>query len=153
MCWCVALGLAAWGECRAAGPEWTVTLRAGDFVAGPELAKLATRHQWAWKFDAGVFEVAVKRQAIPVAAPGCRMEYLILKMPAYYPENPAQASMAERRAVYDAMAGIQKAGKGGVKVRFDALWYSRQGAKGVELTTCNIYFALPLDEDAAKVMP
>jgi hypothetical protein len=64
----------------------------------------------------------------------------------YYPECPAQATTAERKAVYDALVSITKAGKGGLKVRFDALWCSRQGPSGTELTTCNIYFALPLDK-------
>lgn len=81
------------------------------------------------------------------------MEYLILRMPVYYPENPAQATVQERRAVYDALVRIKEAGKGGLKIRFDALNDSRQGPSGPELTTCNIYFVLPLDKDAAKILP
>ena len=71
----------------------------------------------------------------------------------YYPENPAQATTADRQAVYDALVSIKKTGTGSLKVRFDALWYSRQGPTGPELTTCNIYFALPLEKDAARVLP
>ncbi len=71
----------------------------------------------------------------------------------YYPENPAQAPETERRAVYDALVSIRNAGQGAVKIRFDALWYWRQGPSGPELTTCNIYFALPLDKDAARILP
>jgi hypothetical protein len=151
-CGFFALTAAVCTECRAAGPGWTVVLRAGDFVVGPDLQKLSAR-RWAWNSDGGQFEVAVRKSAIPVPAPQCRMEYLILKMPAYYPENPAQATPAERQAVYDALMKIRKEGKGALKVRFDALWYSRQGSSGTELTTCNIYFSLPLDRDAAKVLP
>jgi len=83
-----------------------------------------------WEFNSGEFEVAVKKTAIPVSAPQCRMDYLILRMPVYYPEGPAQASTEERKAVYDALVGIKKAGKGRLKIRFDALWYLRQEPSG-----------------------
>jgi hypothetical protein len=128
-------------------------LRSADIVAGQELQKLNSARKWMWKFTDGQFEVAVRKSAVPVAAPQCKAEYLILKMPMYYPENPAQAPMAERQAVYDALLAIQKAGKGGLKVRFDALWYSRKGPSGPELTTCNIYFSLPLEKGAATILP
>ena len=111
------------------------------------------RHRWVWEFNAGEFEVAVRKTAIPVSAPQCQMEYLILRMPVYYPENPAQATTEERKAVYDALVSIKKAGKGGLKIRFDALWYSRHEPSGPELTTCNIYFSLPLEKDAAIILP
>ncbi len=71
----------------------------------------------------------------------------------YYPENPAQATTADRQAVYDALVKIQRTGAGALKIRFDALWYSRQGPSGPDLTTCNIYFTLPLAKDAAGVLP
>jgi hypothetical protein len=125
----------------------------GDFIAGADLQKLNVKHKWAWKFIGGEFEVAVKKAAIPIPAPQCRMDYLILRMPMYYPENPAQATTEERQAVYNALLGIQKEGRGGLKIRFDALWYSRQGPSGPELTTCNVYFAFPLDKDSATVLP
>ena len=150
---CFAVAVIACGPSWAAGHGWATVLRSEDFVVGSDLQKLNTRHKWAWKFNAGVFEVAVRKTAISVEAPQCRMEYLILTMPMYYPENPAQATTEERQAVYDALVNIRKTGKGGLKIRFDALWYSRQGPSGPELTTCNIYFALPLDKDAAKVLP
>jgi hypothetical protein len=81
------------------------------------------------------------------------MDYLILVMPVYYPENPAQAPIAERRAVYDALLNIKKAGRGSLTVHFNPLWYAQQGPSGPELTTCNIYFTLPLSKDAAKILP
>ena len=58
------------------------------------LPKLNTRHHWKWKFEDG-FEVAVRKSAIPIPAPKCRMDYLILTIPSLYPESP-QASPAER---------------------------------------------------------
>jgi len=140
-------------NCWAAGPSWTTVLRSPDFIVGPDLQKLNVRHKWAWEFNAGEFEVAVKKTAIAVPAPQCRMEYLILRMRMYYPENPAQATTEQRKAVYDALLSIKRAGKGGLKIRFDALWYSRQTPSGPELTTCNIYFALPLDKDAVRILP
>ena len=81
------------------------------------------------------------------------MEYLILTMPLYYPESPKQAPLSERLAVYDALAKMKRTGKGSMTVRFDALWYARQAGKSWELTTCNIYFTLPLEKDAAKILP
>jgi len=134
----------------AADTIWSTGIRAEDILAGEELAKLSSR-RWAWQFDNGKFEIAVKKSAIPVPAPGCRMEYVILTMPVYYPENPKQAPMDERRAVYDALLRMKKSSRGSMTVRFDALWYARQGPKGPELTTCNIYFTLPLARDAAKI--
>jgi hypothetical protein len=127
-------------------------LRSDDFVVGQDLQKLGTVHRWAWRFN-GVFEIAVRKSAIPIPAPKCRSDYLILRMPVYYPENPAQASMSERRAVYDALVSIKKTGKGGLKIRYDALWYWLQVPSGPELTSCNIYFTLPLEKDAAKLLP
>ena len=61
--------------------------------------------------------------------------------------------MSERRAVYDALVSIKKTGKGGLKIRYDALWYWLQVPSGPELTSCNIYFTLPLEKDAAKLLP
>lgn len=131
---------------------WTTVLHSADFIIGRDLQNLGTRHHWAWKFTGG-FEVAVRKSAIPVPAPKCRMDYLILTMPVYYPENSAQASMADRQAVYDALSRIKRDGKGSLRVSFDAQWYWRQGPAGPELTTCNIYFTLPLENDAAKIVP
>ena len=132
---------------------WTAVLHPGDFVAGEELQKLKTRHRWQWQFGDGQFEIAVKRSAIPVPSPKCRMDYLILTMPVYYPENPKQAPIEDRRAVYDALLKIQKAGRGSLKIRFDPLWYATKGPVGPELTTCNVYFTLPLEKDAAQILP
>jgi hypothetical protein len=146
------LALIACRIASAAESKWIAVLHSDDFVIGPDLLKLSARHHWAWKFDGG-FEVAVRKSAIRIPAPKCRMDYLILTMPVYYPENPAQASMAERQAVYDALVSVKKAGTGAIKVRFDALWYWQQGPSGPELTACNIYFTLPLEKDAAKIVP
>lgn len=148
-----AAAFAIRGSGWAVGPTWTALLRAGDFIVGPDLQKLKARHKWAWAFNGGEFEVAVRKTAIPVGAPQCRGEHLILRMPLYYPENPAQATREERKAVYDALVKIQREGKGSLKIRFDALWYSRPGPSGPELTTCNIYFSLPLDREAGRVLP
>jgi hypothetical protein len=136
----------------AEAKEWTVVLHADDIVVGPALEKLNSRHHWAWKFTGG-FEVAVRKSAIPIPTPKCRMDYVMLTMPVYYPENPAQASMEERRAVYDALVRIKNEKKGGLKVRFDAQWYWTQGPTGPELKTCNAYFVLPLQSDAANILP
>jgi hypothetical protein len=132
----------------AAGEEaaWTITLRPADFVIGVALKQLHTRHAWIADFDdqTGAFEVAVRKTAVAIPAPECRMDYLILKIPSYYPENPKQASVSERRAVYDALVGIKDKG-GSVTARVeapDAL--ARMGPRGFELAACNLYFALPL---------
>jgi hypothetical protein len=121
----------------AAGGKWNLVLQPEDVVAGEALQKLNTRRRWAWKFVSGRFEVAVRKSAVPVKAAKCRMEYLILTMPVYYPENPAQAPMADRRAVYDALIEMKRTGRGSLTVRLD-------GSAGMELTGCNLYFALPL---------
>jgi hypothetical protein len=137
----------------AANLKWTVVLRPGDFIAGQALQELHTRHRWAWRFDNGRFELAVRKSSIPIPSPKCRMDYLVLAMPLYYPENPAQAPLAERQAVYDALLRVAKTGQGGLAVHFDALWYVEQGSSGPQLTTCNIYFTLPLSKDAATILP
>lgn len=144
------LALAFSSAAFTADHQWIALLHPDDFVVGPDLQKLTTRHHWAWKFTGG-FEVAVRKSAIPIPAPDCRMDYLILTMPVYYPESPAQAPMADRQAVYDALIRLKKEGTGALKIRFDAQSFWRAGPAGPELTACNIYFTLPLEGDAAKI--
>jgi hypothetical protein len=151
----VALFAFSLGIACADQSTWTFVLHPADIVAGPNLQKLHSRHDWNWKFDErdGKFEVAVRKSAFPIPAPQCRMDYLILSMPLYYPENPKQAPLSERRAVYDALLAMQSTGKGTLSAHAEALHYVRQGPSGAELTTCNIYFVLPLAEDAGKLLP
>lgn len=105
-----------------------------------------TGASWQWTFDQNeTFEVALRKSAFPAPAPQCRMPYLILAMPNYYPENPKQAPLSDRRTVYDTLLAMQETGKGTLRVKAEASYYVRKGASGLELTTCNIYFALPLD--------
>jgi hypothetical protein len=132
----------------AAGQEaaWTITLHSTDFVIGAALKQLHTRHAWIADFDdqTGGFEVAVRKTAVDIPAPACRMDYLILKIPSYYPENPKQASVSERRGVYDALVGIKDKG-GSITARVEAPdTLGHMGPKGFALAACNLYFALPL---------
>jgi hypothetical protein len=130
----------------AQGPVWTITLNPTNVIVGEALAKLQTRHEWQWRFDSnGKFEVALLKSASPVPAPQCRMPYLILAMPLYYPETPKQASLADRRAVYDDLLKIQDTKKGTLQVQTEPLYYFKYGASGAELTTCNLFFVLPLN--------
>jgi hypothetical protein len=134
------------GAAAAPSPVWTLTLRPSDIIVGEALAKLHARHQWQWRFDDnGKFEVALAKSASPVPAPQCRTPYLILAMPLYYPETPKQATLAERRAVYDALLKMQETKQGTLKVQTEPLYYFKYGTSGAELTTCNLYFVLPLD--------
>ena len=152
----VALFLAfSVGNARAEQTTWSFVLRPNDIVAGSSLAKLKTRHHWNGTFNEqfGTFEIAVRKAAFPAEAPQCRADYLILAMPAYYPENPKQSPMAERRAVYDSLLSMQEKKSGRLPVRVEALSYMRNGPHGPELTTCNIYFVLPLATDAGKLVP
>lgn len=151
-CVIFVLAVTASGVASATKGRWTAVLHSNDIVVGQDLEKLSSRHHWAWKFTGG-FEIAVRKSAVPIPAPGCRMDYLILTMPVYYPEDPAQASMPDRQAVYDALVRIKKEGKGSLKIQFDAQSYWKQGPAGPELTTCNIYFTLPLEHDAATIAP
>jgi len=127
--------------------SWTVLLRPTDFVVGDALGQLNTRRQWITGFDerSGVFEIALRRKAIAISAPRCRMDYLILTIPVYYPENPKQASVRERRVVYDALVALQAKGKGSATVGVEAPEpLSRLGKRGIELVACNLYFAFPI---------
>lgn len=74
-------------------------LHAKDYVIGDSLKRLQTRRAWVADFDdrLGGFEIAVRKTAVAIPAPQCRMDYLILKIPFYYPETLKQASVAERR--------------------------------------------------------
>jgi hypothetical protein len=143
------------GAAHADQLVWTFSLRPNDIIAGPSLQKLRTRHHWSWEFNEqiGTFEIAVRKTVFPAASPQCRMDYLILSMPSYYPENPKQAPLTERRAVYDALLTMKETKKGILPVHVDALFYARKGPHGPELTTCNIYFVLPLNKDAGKLLP
>jgi hypothetical protein len=134
---------------------WTFVMHPSDMIAGPDLQKLSTRHHWDWKFDeqGGKFEIAVRKPAFPAPAPQCHMDYLILDMPLYYPENPKQAPLSERRAVYDALLAMHTTGKGTLPVHVEALYDVRERRSGPELTACNIYFVLPLAKDAGKLLP
>lgn len=127
-------------------PAWTITLRPGDIVVGAALAQLHTRRTWAPGFDdkQGGFEIAVRKTAVAIPAPQCRMDYLVLTIPFYYPENPKQASVAERRAVYDAFVALQARGSGSLTMRVEAPeTIARRGPRGVALTACNLYSAFP----------
>jgi hypothetical protein len=132
-------------------PAWTLVLRPADVVIGAALAKLPARRAWVAEVDAqGAFEIAVRKKAVPIAAPQCRIDWLILKIPFYYPETPKQASVSERRAVYDAFVALQAAGSGSLTVRVEAPEsLARKGPRGVELTSCSLYFAFPLSVRAS----
>jgi hypothetical protein len=152
-----ALILATCGcaKADAAIKEWTVRLHSGDIVVGQQLEKLNSRHHWLWQFSndnfEGKFDIAVRKSSIPILAPKCRMDYLILTRPEYYPETPKQASVTERRAVYDALLKLTETGQGSLVVHFEGEVH--KGPSGPELTGCNIYFVLPLAPDAATISP
>ena len=142
----ISLAIFAANAAAAEEPAWTFVLHASDIIAGPTLEKLRTRHHWRWRFEQdGTFEIALRKATFPAPAPRCRMPYLILAMPSYYPENPKQSPLPERRAVYDALLTMQGTGTGTLRVRTEGSYYVRQGASGPELTTCNVYFVLPLE--------
>jgi hypothetical protein len=149
-----ALILAACGRAKAdtAYKEWTVRLHADDIVVGRPLEKLKSRHQWVWQNDVNGFDIAVRKSAVPVLAPKCRMEYLILTMGIPYSESaPKPAAEIERQALYDALLQLKETGQGSLIVHF---WGGvREGPSGPELTACNINFVLPLAPDAAKISP
>lgn len=143
--WLLVQSLAALAA--ATEPAWTITLNRSNFIIGPALQQLRTRHAWTVGFNeqGRGFQVAVRKTSVAIPAPRCRMDYLILEIPSYYPENPKQASPDERRTVYDALINIQESGRGSVTARVEApLGLARNGASGAELVACNIYFALPL---------
>lgn len=128
-------------------PAWTITLRPADFVIGPAIAQLRTRRTWQAGFDekSGGFEIAVSTKAVTIPAPSCTMDFLILKIPFYYPENPKQASVSERRSIYDALSAFHVGGKGILTARVEApAPLARTGPRGAELAACNLYFAFPL---------
>jgi hypothetical protein len=138
----------------AAAPEpaWTIVLHPQDFVIGAAINNLRTRRTWTAEFDprTGAFEVALRKTAIAIPAPQCRMEYLILTIPFYYPETPKQASVGERRAIYDALVGLQAGGRGSITARVDAPEGLARMSRGrMELAACNLYFAFPLSVQAS----
>lgn len=135
------------GAAASLEAAWTIVLNPSDFIVGPALGQLHTRHSWAAGFDehASTFEIALRKTTVPVPAPKCRMDYLILTIPHYYPENPKQASPSDRRAVYDALLAMKTRGTGSMSARVEApSGFGRNGAAGPELTACNLLFALPL---------
>ncbi|QKC82329.1 hypothetical protein EB232_12455 [Mesorhizobium sp. NZP2077] len=146
----MATSLLSWAPAAVSAAEqasWTVVLHPTDLVVGDALGQLHTHRQWITGFDkrSGVFEVALRRKAIAISAPRCRMDYLILTIPVYYPENPKQASVRERRVVYDALVALQAKGKGSATVAVEAPEpLSRLGKRGIELVACNLYFAFPI---------
>jgi hypothetical protein len=149
-----ALILSACGRAKAdtAYKEWTERLHADDIVAGRPLEKLKSQHQWVWQNDVNGFDIAVRKSAIPILAPQCRMDYLILTMGVPYSESaPKQAAVIARQAVYDALLKLKQTGQGSMTLHF---WGAvHKGPSGPELTACNIDFVLPLAPDAAKISP
>jgi hypothetical protein len=130
-------------------PAWTIVLQSKDFVIGDALKRLQTRRTWAAGFDdrSGAFEIAVRKKAVAIPAPQCRTDYLILKIPFYYPENPKQASVAERRKVYDAFAAVQASNRSVVTARVEAplnVGLARMANGRFELVACSLFFAFPL---------
>jgi hypothetical protein len=152
----LAMSILTGASATALGEEvaaWTISLRPADFVIGAPLAQLRTRRTWVAGFDehSGGFEIALRKKAVPIAAPGCQMDYLILTIPSSYPENPKQASVNERRAIYDAFVAFQAGGSGRLAARVEApAPLASHGANGVALAACNLYFAFPL---SAQVSP
>ncbi|HEX5210938.1 MAG TPA: hypothetical protein VFW22_04315 [Pseudolabrys sp.] len=147
----LALTLTHLSPAAAAGlePVWTVVLHPKDYVLGNALKRLQTRRAWVAAFDerSGGFEIAVRKTAVVIPAPQCRMDYLILKIPFYYPETPKQASAAERRKIYDAFASLQTSGKGSITTRVEAplnVSLARMANGRFELTACSLFFAFPL---------
>ena len=141
---------AASGEKVAA---WTISLSPGDFVIGAALGQLRTRRAWAAEFDerSGGFEIALRKKAIAIPAPRCQMDFLIMTISSYYPENPKQASVSERRAIYDAFVAFQAGGGGRLAAQVEAPGgLASIGTNGVALAACNLYFAFPL---SAQVSP
>lgn len=140
------------GPAVAAAPEpaWIIVLHAQDFVIGDALKRLHTRYAWAAVFDekSGAFEIAVRKAAVSIPSSHCRMDYLILKIPFYYPETPKQASVAERRKIYDAFAALQASGRGDLTASVEAPLagnFARKANDGrFELTACSLLFAFPL---------
>jgi hypothetical protein len=136
-----------------AEPAWTITLNRWNFIVGPALQQLRTRHFWIVgpNEQGRGFQVALRKTSVAIPAPRCRMDYLILEVPSYYSESPKQASPDERRAVYDALIKIQENGGGTITARVEApLGLARNGVGGAELVACNLYFALPLSVQVSE---
>jgi hypothetical protein len=152
----LAMSMLTGASAAASGEEvaaWTISLRPIDFVIGAALGQLRTRRAWVAGFDerSGGFEIALRKKAVAIPAPRCQMDFLILTIPAYYPENPKQASVSERRAIYDAFVAFQDGGSGRLAARVEAPGsLASIGANGVALAACNLYFAFPL---SAQVSP
>jgi hypothetical protein len=132
---------------QAETPEWTLTLHASDFLIGPPLARLGVHRSWRSSFDdhIGTFEIALRKTAAPAPVVGCPADFLVLTMPNYYPENPRQAPLAERKAVYDRLLAIQASGRGEFVARVMPASPGRQRASGPKWTGCTLAFVLPLD--------
>ena len=145
-----AMVLVSWTAATVSAAEqanWTIVLHPADVVIGEALEQLHTRRQWSAGFNdqSGAFEVALRKTAVPIPAPRCQMDYLILTIPIFYPESPKQASVGERRAVYDAVVALQTKRDGSIVAGVEAPEpISRKGRNGIELAACNLYFALPL---------
>jgi hypothetical protein len=75
------------------------------------------------------------------------MDFLILKIPFYYPETPKQASVAERRKIYDAFVAAQASERSVVTARVEAplnVALARMANGRFELVACSLFFAFPL---------
>jgi hypothetical protein len=142
----LALSGLEFGPAAGQDAAWTIVLHPKDFVVGSALSRLKTRHQWDGRFGAsGSFEVAVLRTAVAIPSPKCRMDYLIVRIPFYYPENPKRASISERRSVYDSLVALQESGNGSVSMRVEAPEdLARTVGHRIELTSCSLFVALPL---------
>jgi hypothetical protein len=151
----LAMSILTGTSATALGEEvaaWTISLRPTDFVIGAALAQLPTRRAWLAGFDehSGSFEIALRKKAVAISAPRCQMDFLILTIPSYYPENPKQASVGERRAIYDAFVAFQAGGSGHLAARVEAPGsLASHGANGAALAACNLYFAFPLSAQAS----
>ncbi len=146
----VAISILTCASAAAAADEaaaWKIALRPTDFVIGAALTQLRTRRTWVAGFDehSGAFEIALRKKAVAIPAPHCRMDFLILTIPSYYPENPKQATVSERRAIYDAFAAFMAGGSGSLTAQVEApAGLARIGTNRIELVACNLYFAFPL---------
>lgn len=99
------------------------------------LAKLETLSEKQFKQNGGQFEVLLKIQGFPIAAPNCKSD-IILRMPWV----ASKFELKQKHLLYKKLAAISLSQKGSVTVAIELNPYVQAQESELVLTACNVFF-------------
>ena len=123
-----------------------LNLRSPDFVLEVPVEqrppRYGTDNRWEFSPD-GQFEIFVRKDAFPVAAPKCST-FVVVRMPSTDPTlSDAGGKVAQKRELFDALAQLKDTEGESLPVAIELNPYVRVVTRDplrLELTECNVFF-------------